>query len=224
MLLYSETLYYLYLNLGFATQVVYLLLFVYALVNIKSFNGGFRRIFWLIAICAFFENTGYITQWYGLENDFFRNHLYLFFSTVFEALVFYYFIDNKRVKWIVLGLIPLLLIGIVVTGLYNENYLRSPILSPVKFGIFFLFSIILHRQLIKNTRTGELRNTPLFWFNIALMFTSGYMVLFGIFWGYMVEISDDGAFLMGIIGNIFDYVHLVLWFIMVYKLGKQKLH
>ncbi len=219
-LLYSETLYYLYLNFGNATGVVFLSLFLYSLYSFPFFKNGFQRVFWLFLVYAFFENSHYITRWLNLENDYFFNHLYFFFGAIIQGLIYYYFIDNKRVKKVIKYFVPILLAGIIITGFYNQNYLRMPILLPVRNLVFLLFYFQLHRELIQKTKPGELRKNPLFWFNLGILFMSVYILISSVLFDYVVQLSNNLAFIMGITGNFLDYVSLALWFVAVSKLRK----
>ncbi|UBM60906.1 hypothetical protein LAG90_09700 [Marinilongibacter aquaticus] len=222
-LLYSETLFYLYRNLGNATGAVYLLLFLYSLFNYGYFKNGFRYIFWLFLVYAFFENVQYITTGLHLRNDYFFNHFYFFFGALFQGLIYFHFIRNGVVKTIIKFIVPTLLVAIIITGLYGDNYLRLPILLPVRNALFLLFYFQLHKELIQESKPGQLRKNPLFWFNLGVLFMSVYILIFSILFDYVVQVSDNWAFIMGIMGNFLDYVSLVLWFIAVWKLRKWQI-
>jgi hypothetical protein len=135
-------------------------------------------------------------------------------------LIYYYFIDNKRVKKVIKYFVPILLAGIIITGFYNQNYLRMPILLPVRNLVFLLFYFQLHRELIQKTKPGELRKNPLFWFNLGILFMSVYILISSVLFDYVVQLSNNLAFIMGITGNFLDYVSLALWFVAVSKLRK----
>lgn len=217
-LLYSETLYYLYRNFGNATGAIYFVLFLYSLLSYRYCRNGFRYIFLLFLGYAFFENTQYITRFLNLSNNYFFNHFYFFFGVLMQGLIYYNFIDNQKIKTFIKYFVPVLLVGIIITGLYGDNYLRLPILLPVRNLIFLVFYFQLHKELIQKSKPGELRKNPLFWFNLGVLFMSVYIIIHSVLFDYVVQVSDNWAFIMGIAGNFLDYVSLILWFIAVHKL------
>lgn len=213
----------LYIFSSSIAQYFYWALFLYSLINIRYFKNEYFWIFLLFSSFFFFEGiTNIIDSYLNLENTWFWNHFYLFFSVVLQSVFYHQVIDNVNLKKTIKYGIPLMLFSIVFLGFYNEGYLRGSVVLPFKNIIFIFIYLAVHRQLIKQSASKDLKSNPLFWFNIAFLVMNIYSLVISSTMDYIMPLSNDLAFILLSIRNFFDPISCVLWIISIYKLRTWK--
>ncbi len=222
-LLYSETLYQLYLNSGRFTQFFYLLLFLFAVLSYRYFVKEYKWMFFLFCTFFFFEFlAGLLIEPFDLENTHFTDHFYLFFSIAIQSVLYFLIVENKRVRNLIKYLVPLLLVMIIAFALVNQGYLSGSPIAPVKYFLFSGLYLHVHRQLVINSRINRLKDNPLFWLNLGLLIMNIYYLFFVTIIDFVIPISDDWSFILYILKNAIDPVSCVLWAISIYKLRNWK--
>lgn len=222
-LLYTEFLYTLYLNSGKLNIFFFLALFAFAVFNYKFMKNSFRWAFLLFGAFLIFEVFPYVwVQILGNKNGLFINHLYVIASTSIQSIFYYLVISDKTIKSVLKYALPILVAALIFQMFYNEGYLSSPALSPLKNFVFIIINLLVQRQLVVESKGKNLRNNPLFWFNIAFLLLNTVNLIVGSTINYILPISDDLSFIVLSIRNFFDPISCVLWMISIYKLRTWK--
>lgn len=221
-LLYSETLYAIYRYSAGWSLFFYVLLAIVSLYFYKSFKGSYKLLFILFIGYFLFEFSYYASvTYFGLENNLFIDHPYLFFSALILAVFYNRVLKDEAIKWGLKIGASLLLIGIVFFFFYQDGFLGSPKLSIAYDVLFLVLFLLVQRKLLISAEVRNLKLEPLYWFNTAFLIYTSYILLFSLVNPFIVEISDDMAFITGTIRNVIEPIYLILLCIGVIKMRKS---
>jgi hypothetical protein len=220
MLLYSETLYWLYLNSAKANLVFLFALFAIMLFNLSYFKFEYKVLIALIAIYFVFDTI--ITIWVSFgkkDQNLAFNHPYTYFSFLLVLLFYFKFKKNKVIKYFILfsGILYTLLTAYQIITQYP--LVNKPDYLILKNAIVVILCSYTYYNLTKvNT---PLKNIPLFWFNLALLIINISNFVLKPLFELAIDYSDDLAFSIGIFINLIDPIFYVLLLIGVLSLRKN---
>jgi hypothetical protein len=221
-LLYSETLYSFYLNHAKAIQIFYVIVFLWALYNFKFFVGTWKLFFAYISLSFLTEFVVYRTPIADMENNHFIGHISFFLGTILIGSFIYATFASDMMKRVSLFSTIFLCFAVIFGFFYNQGYLMPSPMGPVIYVVFLVLHLILQRKLIAESKINQLRESPLFWWNISFIIMHVVYIIFSLTIGYILPISDDLSFIWYIIKNTFDPITCILWMISIYKLRNWK--
>ncbi len=219
-LLYSETLYKLYLNTGLIIIFFYGFLFLFSILNFKKLNKQYRNLFIFFLISFLFEFLALWLKTANNGNSKYLDHIYLFLGITLVTFFYFNLQLPKSIKNGILIVFPTLLFSLIFLAFYNKGYLSAPVILPYKNMAFSVLCIFVHTKLIKSSKIKVLKNEPLFWFNLGFLLINLFYFLLIPLFNYAIDISDNLAFGIGIVKNLTDPFAIVLWCIGIFKLNK----
>ncbi|MCP9769258.1 hypothetical protein EGI22_15190 [Lacihabitans sp. LS3-19] len=221
MLLYSKTLYAIYIYSGDFFIFLLFVLGLYSLINIKSFKSDFKWFMVLILGYLFFEVLFLVYKYFGITETHFINHPYSFFALIF-ASIFYSKILNSNQINILIIFTCLIFIGFDCYQIFtSKGPLTSPSIFPVMNFLFILLSSLVYKKIVKSPRIKNTKNESLFWINLGFFITNIFQLILVPLFRQVIPISDDIAFIVGTLKNLADPITYTLWAIGVYKLKTQ---
>lgn len=220
-ILYSDILYKIYNYSGDLFNFLIFGLSLYALYNTKFFKDEYRWFLILILCFATFEFSYYIFEYFNFKNTNFINHPYSIFVFITLSLWYSKIFKNNILNKILISFV-VLFIGLNSYQIFTE---KPPISSPRFYiilpALFLVLSVFLHRKLLKSTNIKNLKNEPLFWLNLGLLFLFLLKIIMKPLFDAVIPISDNLAFIIGTIKNLADPISYTLWAIGIYKLRTQ---
>lgn len=221
-LLYSETLYSLYLNYGKVVQLFYTIVFIWAIFNFSTFQGIWKWFLAYISLSFITEVLVYFTPISEMENNHFVGHISFFIGVIMLGVFFHQAFDKPILKQITLIATILLNFAIIIGFFYEDGYLLPSKMGSFIYIVFLALHLILHRKLIAESKTNRLRENPMYWWNTSFIIMHVVYIIFSLTIGYILPISDDLSFIWYIIKNSSDLVLCVLWVMAIYKLRSWK--
>ncbi|MBK9510857.1 MAG: hypothetical protein IPO04_16045 [Cytophagaceae bacterium] len=220
--LYSKTLYWLYLNVGNLAVFFLLILTIYTIWNRNFVKEEYRAFYFLLIGYFSIEIFTALLPYFGVKNTIFINYLYSTFALVVSTIFYFRFLKLKKS----ISNIYLALIGVYIFGslfqLYREPWPpTSPKLFPLKNLITLSLTLFTLKNLYNSPKVKTLTNEPIHWINLGfLLFNISNLILVPLF-SAAIPISDDLAFIIGIISSLVDPIAYTLWAIGIYKLTKK---
>ncbi|SOE20448.1 hypothetical protein SAMN06298216_0939 [Spirosomataceae bacterium TFI 002] len=221
-LLYSETLYSLYLNYGKVVQLFYTIVFIWAIFNFSTFQGIWKWFLAYISLSFITEVLVYFTPISEMENNHFVGHISFFIGVIMLGVFFYQAFDKPILKQITLVGTILLNFAVIIGFFYEDGYLLPSKMGSFIYIVFLALHLILHRKLIAESKTNRLRENPMFWWNTSFIIMNIVYIIFSLTIGSILPISDDLSFIWYLIKNTSDLVLCVLWVMAIYKLRSWK--
>ena len=223
MLLYSKTLYAIYLNSGnFGTAFLVLLAF-FSILNFKHFRDTYFFLFLTFVLYAIIEvistyliKTSQNIQWI--------NYFYAILAATLPSVFYLKSIKNNLLNKITIPFILVfVLFSIIQFG--QEVFYKKPFeqvfLFPLKNVIAIFLALVFHTKLSQSTKIKSLKNEPSFWFNIGFFIINvSNLIILPIFKA-VTPFSDNLGFIFGTVYQVADPITYTLWAIGVYKLKTQ---
>jgi hypothetical protein len=220
-LLYSEFLYQVYnLSADLFNFIIYILA-LFTLLNFRVFKEEYKWI--LIAIIGFalFEVLMSSVILLGITDNRFFNNPYAVFTILTIGIWYSKVINSKSINWIIVAIVSLFLLIMFYQIAIPTSPLRGFNNSIILFGLIIFMSFIVHRKLAKSPKIKNLKQEPLFWFNLSFLIYSLLKLIFKPITDAITPISDDLAFIMGTIKNLSDPIFYFLLAVGLYKLKSQ---
>lgn len=223
MLLYSKTLYAIYLNsANFGTTFLVILAF-FSILNFKYFRDTYFFLFLTFVLYAIIEGIStYLPK--TSQNSQWINYVYAILAATLPSVFYLKSIKNNLLNKIT---IPFILVFVLFSifqfghEVFYEKPFEQVFLFPLKNIIAIFLALVLQTKLSQSIKLKSFKNEPSFWFNIGFFIINvSNLIILPIFKA-ITPFSDNLAFIFGIIINISDPITYALWAIGVYKLRTQ---
>jgi hypothetical protein len=222
MLGYSHTLYFLFLNSANLATFFLLGLTFFSFLNLRFFKDSYYFIFLTFLAYLFAELL--INYFMNSVNNNWTQHLYSIIACILPSIFYVKSLRIKKLNIVVITIIIIYCLSSITQISYNlitQSSIESPYLFTLKNILSVVLAVILHSKLTKSPKVKAMKNEPAFWFNIGFLFANvANLILYPIY-KIVTPISDNLAFIFGILINISDPITYTLWAIGVYKLRTQ---
>lgn len=220
-LLYSEILYKIYTtSADIFTFLIYLLAF-YAIFNFKVFKDQYKWLLIMIIGWAIFELSNYIVIFLGFNDTRFVNHPYSIFSLIILSIWYSKIINTKTTNLIIFSTCVLFILIDTYQVVTSKWPIEGPYILPLSNILFIYLSILVHKKLSQSPNIKNLKYEPLFWFNISFLIVNLFQLVMKPLFDAVIPISDDLAFIVGTIKNLYNPLFYLLFAIGINKLSTQ---
>jgi hypothetical protein len=221
MLLYSKTLYSIYLNSGKLFIFFLILLTIYSLINTKYFKTEFKVFFYFLLGILCFEILPYFLNMY-FTNTHFINYPYGIFTFILCVLFYHRALNYNKLIYVTSSFFIIYMFFILLQ-MFNINwFFESPNSLPILNTLIIILSLITHFKISKSLKIKNITNEPLFWINLGFLILNLYQLILKPIFNSIINVSsDDIGFIIGTLKNLADPITYTLWAIGVYKLKTQ---
>jgi hypothetical protein len=222
-LLYSKSLYALYLNSGDFGTFFLVALALYSLFKFTFFKDSYLYLFLTFIFYAIIELFGvYIAN--NSTNSLWVTHPYSIIACLVPSIFYIKSLNIKSLNkyiWIIIFIFVFSCFYQIFNSLKNNTTLEGPLLFPLKNALIIFLGILFHSKLLKSPKVKSFKKEPSFWFNTGFIVINISNFILDPISVAVIPISDDIAFVVGIFKNLIDPITYTLWAIGVYKLSTQ---
>ena len=218
MLLYSKFLYFIYQQTANVTVGMLIVLSIFGLYNAKKLMGEYKILLYLWIGYSIFELISINLHHFGILHNQFIGHPYSIFAILISSWFYSKVISSPKAHLLIIFVCTIYIAGCIIQIFFSEKEIKSPILFPLKNILTLTLSIWVQQKIMKSNKIKSIKNEPLYWFNIGFMIINFSNLIITPIFNQVTYISDNIAFITGIIMSIPDPITYTLWAIGIYKL------
>jgi hypothetical protein len=223
MLLYSETLYALYLHSGDFAFIFLTALAVYSGLKFRFFKDSYFYLLITFVVYSLIEILNYGLNKNNIPNPYI-GYYYSIIAIILPTIFYLKSLVNSTLNKVTMAVMIVYIAACFVQiylSVSNKTALESPVLFPLKNLLTIVLGLILHAKLLRSPKVKSPKGEPAFWFNMGfLVINFSNLILTPIFTA-VTPLSDNLAFVVGTISNLADPITYILWAIGVHKLSTQ---
>ena len=198
---------------------------LWSIVNLAKFKNAYRWLLLNICISACVEIISVVLVKFGVNNTQPINYFYLIQEVSLIGFFYFNSIKRKKITNIIRYFLPIFIVFIIFNAFWKEGYWETPGKTALFEAIIFtVLGLILHRQIIVDTKVSNLSRNPLFWFNIYIIVSYSANILFFLIINNALKLSDDLSMILYIIKNSIGLMCYVFWLVGTNRLNKFYSH